>query len=104
MEALSLENKVEADNFLNTILVKNTAQFEEFTHIGGVTTALKASDKWYWVNSGKKVNYTMKFHPGHPDGAGWCLAVQKRGNDFYFKDIPCHSSWEIKFICQRDEL
>lgn len=103
MEALSLETKTEAENFFD-LLTKNHQQLEELTHIGGVTSVLRASDKWYWVNSGKKVNYTMKFHPGHPDGAGYCLSAQKRGSEFYFKDLPCHSNYELKFICQRDEL
>lgn len=103
MESLSLETKTETDNFFN-LLTKNAPLLDELTHIGGVTTVLKANDKWYWVNSGKKVNYTMKFTPGTPDGAGYCLSAQKRGTEFYFKDIPCHTNYEMKFICQRDEL
>lgn len=103
MESLSLETKAETDNFWN-LLTKNTQHIEELTHIGGVVTTLRATDAWYWVNSGKKANYPLKFAPGTPDGNGYCLAILKRGTEFFFKDITCHTHYEIKFICQRDEL
>jgi hypothetical protein len=103
MESLSLETKTEAENFFN-LCTKHQQHFEEYTHIGGMVTTLRSADSWYWVNSGKKANYEMKFQPGQPDGGGFCLSVRKQGTTFFFKDIICHTHYEIKFICQRDEL
>lgn len=105
MEFLSLDTLEEANYFLDMCL-KNPIPFEQFTHIGGVTLLGKSLDKWYWVNSGKRIDYSMKFLPGQPDfyaSLEFCLALEKRPESFYFVDIYCQGLYEAKFICQKNE-
>lgn len=106
METLSLETLDESNAFLNLCL-NNANLFESHTHIGAVTTEGKSLNKWYWVNSGKRIDYSLKFLPGQPDfwaSAEFCLGLEKRTESFYFIDINCHGVYELKFICQKVEM
>lgn len=107
MEFLSLESLQEADGLLSLCHKKN-ALFDQWTHIGGVTTVPKSKTEWYWVETGKKVNFTLKFGSGQPDNAGgkeWCLSLGKQpSNSFFFNDINCYGMHQFKFICQVREF
>lgn len=103
MEVLSLESSDEQTLFLN-MCDKNIQLFEDLTHVGAYNVVGKSTDKWYWVNSGKRVDFPLKFTAGQPDFAGnneYCLAMGKRPKDFYFNDITCFGYYELKFICQK---
>lgn len=81
---------------------ENKNLFGWFIHIGGVASTSKSKTDWYWVNSNEKVSYDMLWQNGQPDFSGsneWCLTLEK-SSKFKFNDIPCHGSWEEKFICE----
>lgn len=103
MEFLSLETKSEADFFFG-LCEKNIAHFtDEYTHVGAMTMTGKTD--WYWVNSGKRVDYQMKWFAGQPDfyaSNEFCLAIKKWG-DFSFNDLNCFGAYESKFVCQKNE-
>ena len=105
MEFASLETKAEADHFLG-LCDKNIALFtDDYTHIGAITMVGKTD--WYWVNSGKKVDYPIKWMVGQPDfyaANEFCLTVRKTPGDFSFNDLNCYGAFESKFICQKNEL
>jgi hypothetical protein len=105
MEIVSLDTKAEADFFLG-VCDKNIAQFtDEYTHIGAMTMVGKTG--WHWVNSGKRIDYQMKWLAGQPDfyaANEFCMGLVKRGTDFSFVDLNCFGIYETKFICQRNEF
>lgn len=81
---------------------ENKDLFGWYIHIGGVASTSKSKTDWYWVNSNRKVSYAMSWQNGQPDFSGsneWCLTLGK-SSKFMFNDIPCHGSWEEKFICE----
>lgn len=103
---MSLETLNEANSFL-TLCEQNIALFEDWTHIGAYTSVGKSLDKWYWVNSGKRVDYPLKFAVNQPDFAGaseFCLAMGKRPGAFTFNDIYCSTYYESKFVCQKTDF
>lgn len=103
MEFLSLETLEEA-NFFLILGDKNIAHFDDLTHVGATTTVGRSSDKWYWVNSGKRVDFTLKFAPGEPNFGGnveFCLSVGKYPGNFMFHDLNCYGAYEKKFVCQK---
>lgn len=104
MDVLSLDTANEADEFL-AICLSHIDRFEEHTHVGGMTLTPKDPFQWYWVDSGEKIFYPLRFKPGQPDNSGdkeMCLGIQKHLGAFAFNDIAC-SGWESKFICQLKE-
>ena len=105
MEILSLDTADEFDNFNDEIFKSNENLFEQWTHIGGITLASKSTTRWYWVNSGNRINYQMQFLPGMPDnpsGNEFCLSFGKTQNGLLYNDIDCYAQYEFKFICQQD--
>lgn len=107
MEILSIETKAEADNIINVLKNSTLLDGEIIFHVGGISLTPRSTSDWYWVNSGKKLDFTLKFVPGQPDfahGIENCLSINKYGNEFGFNDIPCFGHWDRKFICQRDDF
>lgn len=75
-----------------------------FAFIGGLTTIGK-TDR-YWVNSGKKFCFDLKWLSNQPDnmeGKEMCLSIGNQSGNFYFNDISCSGSQFYNFICQRNE-
>lgn len=71
----------------------------EFLHVGGMTVAGMSTDAWYWVTSGEKISYNIKWKPGEPNflNMEYCLSI---GNSEYlYNDIDCYMNSK-KFICQ----
>lgn len=106
MDVLSLETSTEAEVFLG-LCQGSASLFEKFTHIGGITLAPKHLSTWYWVDSGKRIEYPLKFAANQPDNFNnieYCLSIQKEPGDvFAFNDIECNTNYEVKFICQKVE-
>lgn len=105
MEFLSLETLEEQKSFLD-LCEKKADLFEDWTFIGGYASEGKAVDKWYWVNSGKRADYALKFGSGLPD-FGWnlefCLCLGKQIKTFYMNDCLCQGL-EKRFVCQREDF
>jgi hypothetical protein len=104
LEIVSLETKAEFDHFLGLCSKENT-QFDEYTHIGAMTLVGKTG--WHWVNSGKRIDYQLKWLSGQPDfyaSADFCMSVVKRGTEFSLADIYCYGAYDTKFVCQRNEI
>lgn len=103
MEILTLDTKSEADFFLE-VCEKNSALFDEFTHVGAMSMVGKTD--WHWVSNGKRIDYQLKWLAGQPDNyyaSEFCLGIIKRGS-FSFCDLYCYGGYETKFVCQRNEI
>lgn len=105
MDFLTLETEAEANIFFE-LCRDHAGLFGDYAHIGGITTQGGSRDQWYWVNSGKKVNYSLKWADSEPDngygGTELCLSiVRKPGDTFYFNDIRCSESI-TQFVCQQN--
>jgi hypothetical protein len=104
MEFVSLETRAEADFFFG-LCEKNIAHFDDYTYVGGITTVGKTG--WHWVNSGKRIDYAMKWLANEPNfyaNNEFCLAIQKKPADFSFIDLNCFGVYESRFICQKHEF
>lgn len=102
MEFLSLETRQEANHLLS-LCDQFIHLMEEWTHIGGITKVAKSLDQWYWIVSGNKVNYRLKFGAGQPDNVGGkelCLSIGNQAGNFFFNDLNCYDQHQFKFICQ----
>lgn len=80
----------------------NKQLFGWYVHIGGVAKDGRSPTNWYWVDDNKRISYNAPWKSGQPDHYGnneYCLSLT-RDDGFKFNDIPCHGSWEEKFICQ----
>lgn len=108
MEFVTLETEAELKEFLD-ICKRNAGLFEDWTHVGALTLEGKSIDKWYWVTSGRRVDYKIPFSNGQPDfsdGVELCLSLGKKStNDFFFNDIYCTAGpkdfRDFKFVCER---
>lgn len=102
MQFASLETSKEAKNFLQLCDKKNNL-CEHDIHIGGLTTVGKSRTDWYWVDSGNKVTYDLKFganEPNNAHGNEMCLALIVNSENVVFNDVPCYGETSFKFICQ----
>lgn len=106
MDTLSLETLEEANHFL-ALCQQNAGFFDQWTHVGAIALAAKSTNFWYWVNSGKRITYPMKFLPGQPDNAGGrelCLSIGKDPSGFRFNDLNCYGNHDFKFVCQKSQV
>lgn len=102
MEFVSLDSEGEQDYFIKLINEKSTV-FGPYTFVGGMTTNPGTTSGWRWVNSGKSINFLLRFRPGEPNnrnGSESCLNINYDGNqqNLGFNDAPCKH--EENFICQ----
>lgn len=105
MDSLSIETAEEQSFFLN-LCDENIKLFDDWTHVGAMTTVGKSTDKWYWASTGKKINYPIKWGVNQPDFAGaneFCMVVMKRAKNFEFNDVICQGAYDLKFICQKND-
>lgn len=101
MELVSLDSREEANRFLR-LARRKASWFELFTHVGAITLEGGNRYEYFWVNSGNRINYPLRFAPGQPDnfwGNEHCLGLIKYGDEFFFNDFPCAEK-KAKFICQ----
>jgi hypothetical protein len=102
LEFVSVDSIKESNHFLG-LCEQNIGLFDLWTHIGGLTTVGGSRTEWYWVESGKKLNFNLKFGAGQPDNAGgdeMCLSLGRAPGNFFYNDIPCYGVHAYKFICQ----
>lgn len=88
MDFVSLETAHEADSFLE--ICKNNAAFSpQYVHVGALTMVLKSPNEWFWVNSGNRITYQIKW---------------TKNNNCLFHDVECaspkHNIYQ-NFVCQR---
>ncbi|CAO1396958.1 unnamed protein product [Diamesa serratosioi] len=100
MNLVELQTEYEANNFLKMCADQ---KLEYWYHIGG--SAEGSSDRldYYWMTTGEKVSYNLKYHPGEPNNAGGkerCLSVAKQPNKYEFNDTDCWQHFIWSFACQ----
>lgn len=107
MELASFDSNDEADWFADIFVNSGKIVEVDWCFIAGIRMfpdATKSKENWFWINSGKKINYPISWHVGQPDnnnGYQWCLGVTKNGNRTnFYADIECYHR-EESFICQK---
>lgn len=107
MELASFETKDEADWFSDIFRASRQDVEPGFCYIGGIrifNDAELSKENWYWVNSGRKINYGLTWAPQEPSGTQWCLCLSKNtAKTVEYFDIHCHNRDE-NFICQKNSL
>ncbi|CAO1337685.1 unnamed protein product [Diamesa tonsa] len=101
MQLASLPTEELSDKFTRLCFL-NAPFFDTFTHIGG-TYIGAGLNRWYWISTGKPVNYHLKMKKGEPNNYGGhqnCLAVEKQNGPFLFNDIDAFGRHEEKFVCE----
>lgn len=99
-----METLQEQDHVLQ-LIQQSSLSSNDWLHFGALTTVAKSKTDWYWVNSGNRVDYNIKFADSQPDGGSeLCLILQPKPH-LKFHDVGCHGVSSEKFICQtRDEI
>lgn len=71
-------------------------------HVGATTLTGGSKTDWYWVTTGEKISYSIKwlpFEPNNVGGAEQCLLIG--GEEFLYNDINCNGPNEYQFICEK---
>lgn len=108
MEFLSIESEAEQTHLLNS-LSKHGSFFgvHEWVSIGAMTTTCGSQDLWYWVDTGKKVNFQFAWGQSNPNcknDSEMCLCLGKRVNgSFYIGDIWCKGTPQ-RFLCKQKDI
>ena len=101
MDLVELPITAEAEYFLAQCAHQQIHLQDDFYHVGGSYLGAGSND-WYWMTSGKRVKYTMKFAPGQPDnfnGVEKFLSIFKSPGAFMFNDVDYNfTKWN--FFCQ----
>ncbi|CAO1337642.1 unnamed protein product [Diamesa tonsa] len=101
MELASLPTKELSEQFMQLCYL-NAPSFDQYTHVGG-TYIGAGLNRWYWLSTGKPVDYQLPMRPEQPDNAGGyqnCLALDKQNGPFLFDDIDSFGRHEEKFVCE----
>ncbi|CAO1417939.1 unnamed protein product [Diamesa hyperborea] len=102
MDLVELTTEVESDKFLK-LFGDHTKTLETWYHIGGSYMGAAKND-FYWMTTGKRISYPLKFHPGLPDnylGKEKCLSILNQPGSFTLNDVDCYDTWIWNFVCQK---
>ena len=98
MDILSLDSEDEANFFLDRIKL-HAGSTHANTHVGAMAYVVGSRTEWYWITSGNKINYPIKWGTGEPSGTNVqsvCLVVRKQaGNNFFFAAVWCSTEREM---------
>jgi len=102
MEILSFQSSDEADHVMKLLKSKLLPQEVVGYFIGAVTIKPGTRTSWYWVQSGKRVDFAMKFMAGDPNNGGddeKCLSLVHVNGNCSFNDSSCTLGGAY-FLCQ----
>lgn len=103
MTLVTLDSADEGTAFIEMVKARS-AIFAPGLHIGAVTPILLSKTEYFWITSGKKVDFTLNWAPGHPDNSGSrenCLLLVATSSSAFFYDNECtRISPSYDFICQ----
>lgn len=101
MDLVALESDHEAKYFMNKAFRNSRDDFEDLSHIGGVSNS--EVKQWFWITSRKQVNFDLKLKEDKSDleEEKNCLQLSKNSNGFSFTRTTCFGSELRKFVCQK---
>ena len=100
MDLVELPTEAEANYFLSLCTQQDLKG--EYFHIGGSYVGLGLNE-FYWMTTGQRINYTMKYGPGQPNnvnGIERYLSVYEQPGSYSFNDMD-NGETKWNFICQR---
>lgn len=102
MDILSIADKDEETSIFD--ISERYFDVDTTIYIGGIATKLKDAESWYWVRSGDRIVYPIKWGPTEPNNSSpeeWCMAMKKFKQGFFMIDFTCDTT-PLKFICQQE--
>ena len=86
-------------------ICKSSNAVKDWFYVGGMTEVERSLTEWYWVESGRKINFPIKFSPGEPnssnDNVEKCLSVAIPREEYGFNDVSCTANkFNWSFVCQ----
>ena len=106
MDILGLETEDEANLFHESMALK-VDLLDVSVQVGGITANGGNVTDWFWVSSGTKISYPLKWNEGEPnnyENDEYCLSLAKDcENNFRYNDIDCWAS-PMQFVCQRESI
>jgi hypothetical protein len=105
MELATFETHKEMTE-VGQMVLRHKDLFEIWTHIGGMSDALRDPNSWRWINTKERITYSLPWFPGEPNGAGneeYCLSIDLRRHLFEFNDLKCHNAYIHTFLCHKIE-
>lgn len=106
MEFLELRTIEEMWAFLN-IARQQKNLFNNFAHVGGVSSEGANKHSWFWIDSGNRIQFDLNWAFKEPNnkhgGTEYCLSIKKLNGGFGFNDIRC-SNFKSKFLCSKDDV
>ena len=101
MDLVELPFAAEAQNFL-TLCGQQQIHFKETGFHVGASYLGSAPFDWYWMTTGERVNYGLRYAPGEPNnrnGIEKFLSLIKKSGGFMFNDID-YNYTKYNFVCQ----
>lgn len=81
----------------------NASKLTKWLHVGGYTLIGGSPTDWYWVTTGERVAYAMKWNPSEPNnmnGVEQCLSLENYMYGYNYNDIDCYGHSD-QFICEK---
>lgn len=107
MEFLTMESEAEQNYLLDTLKYNSAVFSGNWVNIGGMTTKCGSRDLWYWVDTGNKVNFPIRWHANDPNCSNDsepCMALGKfEDGNVYVVDIWCSGAPQ-KFLCKQKSV
>ena len=101
MNLVELHSEQEVNQFL-TMCSDNSLDY--FLHVGGSAEGMTDRLDFYWMTTGERISYSLKYHPAGKNNAGGkerCLSVAKQPNKYTFNDVDCWQHFIWSFVCQQ---
>ena len=101
MDLVELPFAAEAQNFLTLCAQQQIHLKDGCFHVGASYLGAAPYD-FYWMTTGKRINYGLRYAPGEPNnvnGVEKFLSLSKKPQGFLFNDIDYnYTKWN--FFCQ----
>lgn len=101
LEFVTIDTYEEQSDFLR-LCTENSQYINPVIQIGVMTTTLRSND-WFWIHSGEKSPFPLRFAAGQPNNGGgleYCGHIQFISGKFDIHDSNCYSSSLYSFACQ----
>jgi hypothetical protein len=103
LKMISLDSFDEMRAFMKEFLSK-IKLFNEAVYMGAILAEPRSKTEWYWVATGKKLNFDLPWYPGEPNnygGSEQCLLLHTLS---LFLDLKCYEERYFNFLCQSVEF
>lgn len=105
MEFASFDSLEESNNFTEN--AGKSDLFKTFTYVGGISKPVNSSVEWFWVESGKQIDYALQFASNEPNSVNMneqCLCFLMKPTGKFYHDVKCSDGIQGQVLCQSKEI